>query len=138
LTNPKFLLDASAIYSLLTELGHRVFDFIDIFVVLDLTLYEIGNAIWKNYKRGKVVDIGVVVKVFEELLSLLKRVNIDSEIEGVMRIAVENNLTFYDASYLYIAKKYGLKLVTEDRELLKFSETLNIKTLLKELSRKTT
>jgi predicted nucleic acid-binding protein len=34
-------------------------------------------------------------------------------------VAVERDLTFYDASYAYIAEKEGLTLVTEDTELLK-------------------
>jgi len=107
------------------------------FAVLDLTVYEVGNAIWKNYKRGTIVKIDAVVKVFEELLSLLRRLSIESEVGEVMEMAIENSLTFYDAAYLYIAKRYGLKLVTEDQRLLKFSETLNVKTLLRELSRET-
>uniref|UniRef100_A0A7C4BCN1 PIN domain-containing protein n=1 Tax=Ignisphaera aggregans TaxID=334771 RepID=A0A7C4BCN1_9CREN len=134
----RFLLDASAIYSLLTGLGHRVLDFVDMFSVLDLTVYEVGNAIWKNYMRGRIANIGVVVEFFEEFLSMLKRFSIGNEIEEVLRIAIENNLTFYDSAYLYTARKNQLKLVTEDQELLRFPETLNVKTLLKELAKKST
>jgi predicted nucleic acid-binding protein len=51
----------------------------------------------------------------------------------VLRIAIENNLTFYDASYICLARKHGLKLVTQDQDLLKFSEAISVKDLIKNL-----
>ena len=35
----------------------------------------------------------------------------------MLSIAIERNLTFYDASYAYIAEHEHLTLVTEDNEL---------------------
>ncbi|NLE06820.1 MAG: type II toxin-antitoxin system VapC family toxin [Crenarchaeota archaeon] len=43
---------------------------------------------------------------------------IDS-LADVLAIAIERNLTFYDASYAYIAEKQNVKLVTQDTDLLK-------------------
>ena len=51
----------------------------------------------------------------------------------VLELAVRENLTFYDASYLTAAKKYGIKLVTEDRDLLRFPECMSIEDLIREL-----
>jgi predicted nucleic acid-binding protein len=36
------------------------------------------------------------------------------DVEGVMALALSLSLTFYDASYLYLAKSRGGVLVTED------------------------
>jgi predicted nucleic acid-binding protein len=40
-------------------------------------------------------------------------------IANVLAVAIERNLTFYDASYAYIAEKENLRLVTQDTDLLK-------------------
>jgi predicted nucleic acid-binding protein len=68
--------------------------------------------------------------LFTEVLKELRRLSVGNEIAGVLQIAIENDLTFYDASYLYLAKKYGLKMVTQDQNLLRFSEALNTLALL--------
>lgn len=41
--------------------------------------------------------------------------------EEITRIAVTNSVTAYDASYLALAKKHNLTLVTEDQKLAKVS-----------------
>ena len=43
---------------------------------------------------------------------------IDS-IADVLAIAIERSLTFYGASYAYIAEKQNMRLVTQDTDLLK-------------------
>jgi len=53
----------------------------------------------------------------------------------IQRIAVEKGLTFYDASYLHTAEKRNLKLITEDRDLLKSSKNSVTLQVLKELKR---
>lgn len=40
-------------------------------------------------------------------------------IANVLAVAIERNLTFYDASYAYLAEKENLTLVTQDAQLLK-------------------
>ncbi|MFB3888718.1 MAG: type II toxin-antitoxin system VapC family toxin [Candidatus Bathyarchaeia archaeon] len=82
-----------------------------------MTEYELGNALWKQAKR-KGIDFKLAAQAFSEALSELKRISIDS-MGDVLTVAVERNLTYYDASYVYIAEKEGLTLVTEDLELVK-------------------
>ena len=51
------------------------------------------------------------------------------------KIAVERDLTFYDASYIYMAETRNLKLITEDEELLsKCENSLSLNEFLKSLS----
>jgi len=85
--------------------------------VSSLTEYELGNVLWKEAKTKKINYIEAA-RIFSEALSELRTVNIDG-LHGVLEIGLERNLTFYDASYAYLAEKHGLKLVTEDGELLK-------------------
>ncbi len=84
--------------------------------VSSLTEYELGNVLWKEAKN-KRIDYDAAAQNFSEALSELTKMSING-IGDVLKIAIERNLTFYDASYVYIAEKEGLKLVTEDTELL--------------------
>jgi predicted nucleic acid-binding protein len=86
-------------------------------VVSFLTELEIGNTLWKEAKDGRI-DYKLAAKTFSDTLSELKKISA-SGISDVLKIAIERNLTFYDATYACIAEKEGLLLVTEDMELLK-------------------
>jgi predicted nucleic acid-binding protein len=66
-------------------------------------------------------------------LKELKKLSIDNEITEILQIAIENNLTFYDASYIYLARKYRLKIVTQDQDLLRFPESISVENLIKNL-----
>jgi len=66
-------------------------------------------------------------------LKELKKLSIDNEITEILQIAIENNLTFYDASYIYLARKYKLKIVTQDQDLLRFPESISVENLIKNL-----
>jgi predicted nucleic acid-binding protein len=59
-----------------------------------------------------------VAKIFSEAIEPLRKLEIDS-IADVLAVAIERKLTFYDASYVYMAEKENLKLVTQDTDLLK-------------------
>ncbi|RLI76694.1 toxin VapC [Archaeoglobales archaeon] len=89
-----------------------------------LAIYEIGNAIWKQvYQRRKLsIDEGKkALSVLHEVLKNLEKLEI-AHPEEVLRIAVNEGLTFYDASYLYLAVKNNLALVTDDKGLYKIAE----------------
>lgn len=45
------------------------------------------------------------------------------DLKKVEGIAVEREITFYDASYVYIAEAYNLKLITLDKNLLNKCKT---------------
>jgi predicted nucleic acid-binding protein len=51
-------------------------------------------------------------------LALLRKLEVDS-LANVLEIAIERYLAYYDASYIYLAKKKKLKLVTANNDLLK-------------------
>lgn len=125
-----YLLDASALYPLVLRLREKILLYSERFRVLDLTTYEVGNVIWKEHRRGKIKDLAPVVAMFENILRNIDKLSIGSEISEVIGVAVKNNVTFYDASYIYIAQKYGLKLVTEDIDLKRFPEAISVDKLI--------
>ncbi|MCS7367061.1 MAG: type II toxin-antitoxin system VapC family toxin [archaeon YNP-WB-062] len=132
-SSTKYLIDASAIYPLILKLREKVLLYEDNFVILDLTIYEVGNVVWKEYQRGKIRDPTSVMKMFEEIMGGVEKLNIGKGMLEIFEIAAKNNITFYDASYIYIARKRGLKLVTEDHDLLNFPEAISLETMFKEL-----
>ncbi|MCC6035795.1 MAG: PIN domain-containing protein [Pyrobaculum sp.] len=116
--NVEYLLDASALYGLVahyrTWVGHR-----EKLAILHLTVYEVGNALWKETRAGRL-PWREAAGALSRVLSSLKTLD-DPPLEKVLEVAVERDLTFYDASYAYVAETLGLSLVTQDRELLRKS-----------------
>jgi predicted nucleic acid-binding protein len=86
--------------------------------VSSLTEYEIGNVLWKENQQKKLRNPKRIATIFSEALQPLQKIEIDS-VADVLAIAIERNLTFYDASYAHIAEKQNLKLITQDTDLLK-------------------
>lgn len=79
---------------------------------LDLTLYEVGNAI--GVKRGNTRE---AINVIRLLLACCgdRLVSADAELVGsALEIAAENGLTAYDAAYVAAARRYGWTLVSTD------------------------
>ena len=129
----RYLLDASALYPLILRLREGLLSHKDRFAVLDLTVYEVGNALWKASRRGAVKRLAPVAEMFEEVLKGLERLSIGSRIYEVLDVAAKNGMTFYDASYVYVARREGLRLVTEDPELLRSPEAITLEAMLREL-----
>ncbi len=123
----EYLLDASALYPLLKRLGSRLVWVAEKTAVLDLTFYEAGNAAWKETRRGLITR-----EQGERLLSLLyltpfcRVVSLAGHEPSVYRLALSEGLTFYDASYLYAARLYNLRLVTEDSDLTRYPEAISV------------
>jgi len=50
----KYLLDTSALYPLVLQLREEFLEYTAIFTVLEQAFYEVGNTIWKEYRRGRI------------------------------------------------------------------------------------
>ncbi len=111
----RYLIDTSALYPLL--ISGQPFNTEEC-AVSSLTQYEVGNVLWREHKQKKLKDPASVATIFSEALKPIRVLEIDS-LANVLAFAVASNLTFYDASYAYLAEKENLRLVTQDIELLK-------------------
>ena len=111
----KYLIDTSALYPILVS---SVAFNAEECAVSSLTEYEIGNVLWRENQQKKLKDPKRVATIFSEAIRPLRKLEIDS-IANVLAIAIQRNLTFYDASYAYLAEKENMKLVTQDTGLLK-------------------
>ncbi len=74
---------------------------------------------WKEARAGRL-PWREAAGALSRVLSSLKMLD-GPPPEKVLEVAVERGLTFYDASYAYVAETLGLSLVTQDRGLLRKS-----------------
>ncbi len=129
----RFLVDASAFYPLaFTEGGEHIL--VNSYI-LDLTVYEVGNIIWKRVRRG-LVKVEEAIASMENLFELVEILRIDpTDIREIETLAIEQGLTFYDSAYLYYSEREDLMLVTEDQKLADKagSRAVNVKEALKDV-----
>ena len=129
-----YLLDSSAIAILLKRFGRGALKYIEGVRTLDLARYELGNIVWKECVLKTSVSLREAVSKAKYVAKLLKTMKVgsicsDEDFEVVMELAIKLKLTFYDASYLYVARREGLTLVTEDTELKEKSRGIGIKAI---------
>jgi len=114
-TRCKYLIDTSALYPILVS---GVAFNAEECAVSSLTEYEIGNVLWRENQQKKLKDPRRIATIFSEAIRPLRKMEIDS-LANVLAVAIERHLTFYDASYAYMAEKENMRLVTQDTDLLK-------------------
>jgi predicted nucleic acid-binding protein len=113
-----YLFDASSIVNLIKRGSLRP---LSRGVTLDLAVYESLNAIWKEYKLLGNLDLEtarLLVEVLQRVFSIMPLESIEGFEEEVFQLATKENLTVYDAAYLFIAIKNNLTLVSDDKRLL--------------------
>src|SRR3990170_2841734 len=120
----KFLFDASSMVQVIKSCEEeKTLRLLNENCILDLTKYEVGNALWKEHILHRTIG----ADEFRELLGLLRTIilrtkvlSVDaSALPDVAEVAEKERITFYDASYVMIAKVQNLTLVTEDVRLAK-------------------
>lgn len=79
---------------------------------LDLTLYEVANAI--GIKQGDANEASRVTRLL--LRCCRDRVlTVDAElVDSALQVAAEHGLTIYDAAYVAAARRHGMTLVSAD------------------------
>jgi predicted nucleic acid-binding protein len=95
--------------------------------IQELTVYEVLNILWKEtYALRKMSrkEAESLLDVFIQLLSYLNILDLKGLESEVFKIAVETGLTVYDASYLALAHRGKLTLVTEDVKLRNVASTM--------------
>jgi len=127
------LFDASAIMLLIKRHHDEASVELDGERILDLTIYEVGNAFWKISKLLDKTGESKALQAIEEAYSILSLMDVQrlegaEDLAQTMIIAHEKNLSFYDAAYIQVARRMGLTLVTEDMRLFRSSEELGVKT----------
>jgi predicted nucleic acid-binding protein len=85
-----------------------------------LTIYEIINALWKESYLTKAItseEAGELTNILNETIDLMNMINPHGYEKEILENAWKLGITAYDASYVVIAKKNNLILVSEDEKL---------------------
>jgi predicted nucleic acid-binding protein len=84
--------------------------------VLDLTAYEVGNALVRGRAGASAEQAATVLEALAEICpSLPPR---PEEMRTAAELAERHDLTLYDAAYAAVARSRSSELVTLDRALL--------------------
>ncbi len=142
----RYLLDASALLSLVTKQGSNLLARAskEWFAVTDLAIYEGCNGVWKmaHLLHSISVEDGMeTVSVIGELVErgILHLLSVSElELAATLELAIQRKLTYYDVSYVMVAKHQGAALVTQDRALAESAhdqvEVLSVEDLERKLN----
>jgi len=112
-----YLFDASAIVNLVKKGCLRP---LADGVTLDLAIYEALNAVWKEYAVLQRIDAETAVsliEILEEVFTIIPLESIKTMKPRYSSLRLKKNLTIYDSSYVYVALKKELILITDDKKL---------------------
>lgn len=85
-------------------------------VVLDLTPYEVGNALLRGRARVAADRVVVVLDAFADICPQVAPTK--DELREAATLAERHGLTLYDAAYAAVARARKAELVTLDEALL--------------------
>lgn len=85
--------------------------------VLDLTAYEVGNALLRGHVRAGAEEVATVLDALTEVCAVISP-TVD-DLREAATLAEAHELTFYDAAYAAVARRRRAQLATLDAELLR-------------------
>src|SRR4030042_853751 len=115
------IFDASSVQAALRKLRGDAAPLLEGQNGLDLTLYELGNIVWKENlaSGGTPEEASEKVKTIVRLLSIMEIRRIEpGEMAAIAENAAAHGLTFCDSAYLTAAHGLATTLITEDTDLL--------------------
>ncbi|MEM2186430.1 MAG: type II toxin-antitoxin system VapC family toxin [Thermofilaceae archaeon] len=115
----KLLYDASALMNVIRLRKQDAYGLLKDSLILCLTKYEVGNALWKEavlQGRISVEEALEVMLLMGRILEAMKTVDLKG-VDQVLELACKLRVTFYDASYLVATAENDAVLVTDDAKL---------------------
>lgn len=93
-----------------------------------LLTWELSNIVWKKCRRGLIdaADIPEFVAIYGTFDVALAKVPDLKELGELTVMAVERDLTAYDAAYFQLAITQGFPLATTDRGLSKIARAAGL------------
>ncbi len=115
------LFDASSFVNIMMQRGEDALNLMRGQQLLDLTLYEVGNSIWKLRTLTRKLneeDVNALINVAMNVANRIKVIQFSQlSFLDTMKVAFKDGITFYDATYIQVAKSRELTLVTDDATL---------------------
>ena len=84
--------------------------------VLDLTAYEVGNALLRGQAKANADQVATVLDALAEICLAVRPDA--AELRVAAELAARHDLTLYDAAYAAVAESRNATLVTLDQALL--------------------
>jgi len=120
----KYVIDTSALTNIVLKFYKKDPNFINGLIeesiFPDLIFYEIGSYL-KKYKKIERVSNNEIKEMMELFNHIFEKSNIN-EVRlkyEILDLSIKENLSYYDAVYLYLAMKYNLILISDDKDLIK-------------------
>jgi len=120
----KYVIDTSALINIVLKFYKKDLNLINRLIeecmLPDLIFYEIGSYL-RKYKEIKKVsnnEIKEITELFNYTIGKAKIEEVRLNYE-ILDLSIKENLSYYDAVYLYLAKKYNLILISDDEDLIK-------------------
>ena len=85
--------------------------------VLDLTAYEIGNALLRGQANATAAQVATVLEALDEICPAIRPDT--AELNLAAELAARHDLTLYDAAYAAVAESRNATLATLDSALLR-------------------
>ncbi|MCE4599624.1 MAG: type II toxin-antitoxin system VapC family toxin [Desulfurococcales archaeon] len=132
----KRVFDASALLNIIRVLGSEAHPYLKDNYILTLTLYEVGNALWKEAALLNRLSISEALSLLEAIKQACSLLNMVSPINTSLALELAHKLkiTYYDASYITASHELNAELITDDEKLKRRVEKEK-NTLLKTLGR---
>ncbi len=115
------LFDASALLNIVRSLGTESLEYLRGGHILTLTLYEIGNALWKEAVLLDNITLNEAISLLNQITKIRRILNVTEpqDTQLVIRVADKLKITYYDSSYIVAAYELNTVLVTDDNRLRK-------------------
>jgi predicted nucleic acid-binding protein len=120
----KYIIDTSALINIVMKFYKKDLNFINRLIeesiFPDLIFYEIGSYLRKYKEINKVSnnEIKEMTELFNYIIGKAKIEEVRLNYE-ILDLSIKENLSYYDAVYLYLARKYNLILISDDKDLIK-------------------
>jgi predicted nucleic acid-binding protein len=116
----RYLFDPSSIYRIAfdAETAKKLVDG----CTCSLVRYELGNILIKETRIKKTIDESEQKRILQfvmRALDFMHFIALRGDEVKIIEVGMKYGLTFYDATYVYAAKKASAILVTEDEKLAK-------------------
>ena len=106
-----------------TALARQLRDTDPVWIVPTLCRHELANVL-ANYVKYEAMAIADVPVLWQSVESLIEGREYDVDLGQAIAMAVDNNLSAYDAQYLYLALSLDIPLISQDKKLIASVETV--------------
>ncbi len=99
---------------------------------VDLAYAETANVLWKHVKMGRIPpeEVDRRVELLRKLIGTSRVFRVEELMTDAVGLAVDSNITVYDALFVALAVKLNTKLITTDRKLVEGLKGTKLETFM--------